>query len=69
MATYKTVQGDMWDSIAYSQLGSSSHTPALMALNAEYLMYYTFPSGITLQLPTVDESEIFETPPWKQVNG
>lgn len=69
MATYQTVQGDMWDSIAYSQLGSTSHTPALMAMNAEHLKYYTFPSGITLQLPTVDENVALEVPPWKQVNG
>lgn len=69
MATYKTVQGDMWDSIAYSQLGSTSHTPALMALNAECLKYYTFPSGITLRLPTVDENDALAVPPWKQVSG
>ena len=27
--TYTTVQGDMWDSIAYKQLGSTSYTDQL----------------------------------------
>ena len=31
--TYTTVQGDMWDSIAYKQLGSTSHTDKLLNSN------------------------------------
>jgi len=69
--TYTTVQGDMWDSIAYSQLGDAAHTDKLINLNTEYRNYYIFPAGITLVLPDVEVEE--ETtgilPPWKQVSG
>ena len=33
MKTYRTVQGDMWDSIAFTQLGSEAYTDRLMNLN------------------------------------
>ena len=39
--TYTTIQGDMWDSIAFSQLGSEAYTDRLMNLNPQYLGYYT----------------------------
>ena len=40
MATYTTKQGDMWDAIAYTQLGSVSYTDKLMNLNQQYREYY-----------------------------
>ena len=43
--TYTTVQGDMWDSIAYAQLGSTDHTDKLMNANLQYRKYYIFPVG------------------------
>ncbi len=33
MKTYTTVQGDMWDSIAYRQLGSTDYTDKLLKLH------------------------------------
>ena len=33
MKTYTTVQGDLWDSIAYKTLGSVHYTDKLMAAN------------------------------------
>ena len=48
--TYTTIQGDMWDSIAFSQLGSEAYTDRLMNLNPQYLGYYTFPAGIVLKM-------------------
>ncbi len=69
--TYVTAQGDMWDSIAYSQLGDVAHTDKLMNLNTAYRDYYIFPAGITLVLPdiTIEESSTANLPPWKQVSG
>lgn len=67
--TYTTVQGDMWDSIAFSQLGSVSYTDKLMNLNRRYLGYYTFPAGIALTLPDTTSAEIDTLPPWKQAIG
>jgi phage tail protein X len=69
MRTYITVQGDMWDSIAYSQLGDVMHTDKLMNLNIAYREYYIFPAGITLILPEVAENLPNSLPPWKQVSG
>ena len=67
MKTYTTVQGDMWDSIAYNQLGDTAHTDKLMNANLRYLRYYTFPAGIVLVQPEVGESVSDTLPPWKQV--
>lgn len=69
--TYTTSQGDMWDSIAYSQLGDVRFTDLLIRQNMQYLFYYIFPAGITLVLPEVVTDETPDTlPPWKKkVNG
>lgn len=65
--TYTTVQGDMWDSIAYAQLGDVSYTDQLMRLNRQYIGYYTFPAGIVLKLPERKERTAETLPPWKRV--
>ncbi len=70
--TYTTAQGDMWDSIAYQQLGSISYTDMLMRQNLKYNDIYIFPAGIVLNLPDVDastDSAADTLPPWKQVAG
>lgn len=67
MKTYTTVQGDMWDSIAFTQLGDVAHTDKLMNANLRYREYYTFPAGIVLTLPEIPERTSDTLPPWKQV--
>lgn len=69
--TYTTVQGDMWDGIAYSKMGSVAYTDKLMRANQEYAGYYILPAGITLTLPDVDTTadDISVLPPWKKVPG
>lgn len=68
--TYTTVQGDMWDSIAYRQLGDVSYMDKLMTLNLPYRDIYIFPAGITLRLPDATPESVSEsTPPWKRVVG
>jgi phage tail protein X len=69
MKTYTTVQGDMWDSIAYSQLGDASYTDKLISLNQQYLNYYIFPAGITLVLPVAEAARPHSLPLWKLVRG
>lgn len=69
MKTYTTVQGDMWDSIAYAQLGDVAYTDRLMNLNQQYREYFTFPAGITLLLPDPVENVSDALPPWKKVSG
>lgn len=65
--TYMTVQGDMWDSIAYHQLGGISYTDKLMNANQQYRDYYVFPAGILLVLPEIESKESGTLPPWKKV--
>lgn len=69
--TYTTVQGDMWDSIAYCQLGSVAYTDLLMRQNLQYHDIYIFPVGIVLELPEADAiSEATSSlPPWKEAAG
>lgn len=67
MKTYTTVQGDMWDSIAYAQLGDVAHTDKLMNANLQYREFYTFPAGIVLVLPEIKNTVSSALPPWKKV--
>ena len=71
MRTYRTIQGDMWDSIAYRELGSEAYTDKLMRLNQQYLEIYIFPAGIELQLPEVEHAARLaeDLPPWKRIGG
>lgn len=65
--TYTTVQGDMWDMIAYKQMGSVDYTDDLMDANLSLIGYYSFPAGIVLTIPDVPEPVAYTMPPWKQV--
>jgi phage tail protein X len=66
--TYITAQGDMWDAIAFAQLGDTAYTGELMNLNQQYSDYYTFPAGISLTLPDPVQTVSTTLPPWKQVS-
>ena len=69
MRTYTTTQGDIWDSIAFQQMGSVDYTDQLMNANQQYREYYTFPAGIALTIPDAVEPVSSHLPPWKQVAG
>ncbi|MCI8815562.1 MAG: phage tail protein [Angelakisella sp.] len=64
--TYTTAQGDMWDRIAYSQLGDTAYTDRLIAANLRYREYYIFPAGIVLTLPEISAEADKSLPPWKK---
>lgn len=64
--TYITISGDMWDKIAYEEMGSSLYTDKLMKANAEYLHYFVFPAGIVLTIPAIEEEEVEDLPLWKR---
>ena len=48
---YTTVQGDMWDMIAYKEMGSVDYTDDLMNANSSLLSYFSFPAGVMLTIP------------------
>jgi len=64
--TYRTISGDMWDSIAYKAMGSSYYTGKLMAANPQYLETYIFPAGVELSIPELSQDEISLAPLWKR---
>ena len=66
MDTYTTKSGDMWDSIAYAQLGSTSYTDRLINANLQYRDTYLFSSGVVLTLPEIQKPVNSLLPPWKR---
>lgn len=64
--TYTTKSGDMWDAIAFAQLGSEAYTDRLMNRNQQYREYFIFPAGIVLTLPEPEDRIEESLPPWKQ---
>lgn len=64
--TYRTISGDMWDKIAYEEMGSSFYVDELMKANTGYLDYFIFPAGIVLTIPEPGKKEAEELPLWKR---
>lgn len=68
--TYTTKQGDMWDSIARSQLGSEKYMDKLISANRQLSHVLVFSAGVVLTIPDVDTSTAkANLPPWKKVAG
>ena len=66
MRKYTTISGDMWDKIAYEQMGSTLHMDKLMVANPKYAALVIFPTGIDLDIPEVEAKASMELPPWKR---
>lgn len=64
--TYTTISGDMWDQIAYQQMGSVLHTDKLIKANLEHAAWFVLPAGIVLTIPAIEEDQSMELPPWKR---
>ena len=64
--TYTTISGDMWDQIAYKQMGSVLYTDKLMKANAEYAAIVVFRAGVVITIPQVEDRQNTELPPWKR---
>ena len=67
MNKYTTVQGDMWDAIAYKIFGNELYMNELLEANNDYRNVAVFPAGITLNIPDINviqSSKIL--PPWKR---
>jgi len=65
-STYTTVSGDIWDNIAYQQLGGERYTSLLMEANPQYLDTVRFEAGIELTLPEITSPTPETLPPWKR---
>lgn len=69
MSTYTTIQGDTWDVISKKIFDDVKYTGNIMMANLRYHRYFTFPAGITLQIPDVDATQTSASVPWKVVSG
>jgi len=64
--TYTTISGDMWDKIAFEQMGSVLQTDKMIKANAQYAATFVFPAGVVLTIPEVEDETDMELPPWKR---
>lgn len=62
---YITVQGDMWDSIAYRLYGHERHMGVLMRANPELLDIFIFSAGTVLSVPELEVKADAEKPAWR----
>lgn len=60
-----TKNGDMFDWIAFKELGDCLYTQKLMRVNREKLQTFIFDSGKNIIIPTVESSAV-NTPPWRR---
>ena len=63
--TYKTIQGDMWDSIARKVYGNEKYMAELLKANEEYREIAVFPQGILLTCPDIPKASSALLPPWR----
>jgi len=61
---YITKSGDMWDLIAFEQMGSGRYTHLLLRANAHLADIVIFPAGMKLEVPEVPPEVSAELPPW-----
>lgn len=66
VSTYTTQSGDIWDDIAYRQLGGERYTSLLMEANTQHLETVIFPAGVVLNLPEITVPIPEKLPPWKR---
>ena len=55
MVVYKTKAGQMWDEIAFEQLGNCKYVSELMAANPDKLQTFIFSAGETIVIPDIEE--------------
>ena len=56
MSTYTTIQGDVWDAIAYKVYGDSKYMGFLMDANPDKITIVVFGAGVVLIIPDLPES-------------
>ena len=61
---YVTKSGDMFDLVAYRQLGSCDYTEKLLNVNRTKLRTLKFKAGEKLNLPDISQEKISKLPPW-----
>lgn len=65
MKTYRTIQGDTWDSIAFTVAGTESFMSELVSANPDYVEIVVFPVGTILNIPNIPVPIASTLPPWR----
>lgn len=63
---YTTVQGDMWDSIAYQFYGDVKYIGLLLQNNLDLLEIYVFSAGTKVFIPEIPEEYDEDLPEWRR---
>ena len=66
MRQYRTIQGDMWDGIAFKVYGSEAYMDMLLEANQEYAHYVNLPANIILKCPDANLRATINLPPWRR---
>lgn len=61
---YVTSEGDMWDKIAYEQMGSENFMGELIRNNDDLVDVVVFHSGVEINVPEVDDTQT-DLPSWR----
>ncbi|MDD3662295.1 MAG: tail protein X [Candidatus Pacebacteria bacterium] len=62
---YTTVQGDMWDSIAYEFYGDVKYIGLLLQNNPDLLDVFVFSAGTSVYIPELPEETEEDIPEWR----
>lgn len=62
-----TVQGQAWDQVALTRLGSEKQMNAIVDANKDNLDVLLFEGGITLDIPDVPRIANHSLPPWEKM--
>lgn len=65
MKEYVTKSGDMWDLIAFREMGDSKHIDKLMNANRAEIQNFIFSAGVKLKIPDVDNKIKIPLPAWR----
>lgn len=63
---YTTVQGDMWDSIAYEFYGDVKYVGLLLKSNPDFLDVAVFSAGERILIPELPEEYEEDLPEWRR---
>ena len=66
LKTYKTIQGDMWDLIAFKVYGKEAYISKLLEANEDLREITVFPSGVEIICPEADAETSSILPPWRR---
>ena len=66
LKTYTTIQGDMWDLIAFKVYGKEAYISKLLEANEDLREITVFPSGVEIICPEADAEASSILPPWRR---